>query len=395
MKLKKLPLIMMTIFGTSMAYGLEQDGLSGNGETGVFLNLDTSYVWDDNAFLIESNPVDDEILTLAPTISLLGKSGMNAYSVLYAGTFARYDEFDAADYDDHRVEGAFNFDINDSSQLDLNAAFRMAHDPIGTGGSEGSPTVSGQPDEFDELTYGGMYELGSNSSNFKGQVRAGMFDKEYTNNKANTFDRDYEMSSLGGTLFFNLSPDVALLVEMNYDDIEYNAIPNSNVSLDSEETSYQVGFEWAMGAKTTGYVKVGQTDKEFADSRREDEDSVSWDVAVSWSPKTYSKLTLGTSKRYNETNGFGNSVLTQSIDLGWQHSWSDRLTSTVTYSYVEDAMESTFREDDTNAYDLSVVYQMRRWLDLAFNASYTDRESNAVLISYDRTIYTISANIGL
>jgi hypothetical protein len=395
MSLKKLPLVMLTLLGASAAYGLEQNGLSGNGETGAFLNLDTSYDIDDNPFLIESNAVDDEILKLAPSISFIGKSGMNTYSVRYDGEFGRYSDFDAADYDDHTVGGAIDLDINDSSNLNLDASFGQLHDDVGTGGSEGSPTVSGQPDEYDLLTYGGEFELGADSSAFQGQVRANMFDKEYTNNKSNTFDRDHEMSTLGGTLFFNLSPDAALLFEANYDDIEYDAVPTSNVSLDSEETTIYVGFQWAIGAKTTGYVKVGQQDKEFSDSRRKDEDSVAWDVAVSWAPRTYSTFSLGTSKGFNETNGFGNSVLSQAIDLSWNHNWGDKLTTNVSYSYIEDEMASTFREDETNRFDLNAVYELRRWIDLEFNASFIDRDSNATLISYDREIYTISVNVGV
>lgn len=395
MKLKKLSLVMMTILGTSAAYGLEQNGLSGNGETGVFLNLDTSYDIDDNPFLIETNEVDDEILKFAPTISLIGKSGMNTYSVLYSGEFGRYDEFDAADYDDHNIEGAIDFDINDSSNLNLNAAFGQLHDDLGTGGSEGSPTLSGKPDEYDLLTYGGEFELGADSSAFQGQVRASMFDKEYTNNRTVTFDRDYEMSTVGGTLFFNLSPDAALLFEVNYDDIEYDQVPSSNVSLDSEETTYYVGFQWALTAKTTGYVKVGQQDKEFSSSSRSDEDDVAWDVAVSWAPRTYSTFTLGTKKEFNETNGFGDSVLSQSINLAWVHNWGEKLTTNVGYSYIEDEMGPTDREDETNQFDLNAVYELRRWIDLEFNASFIDRDSNANLISYDREIYTISVNVGI
>ena len=165
--------------------------------------------------------------------------------------------------------------------------------------------------------------------------------------------------------------------------------------MDSEETTIYVGFQWAIGAKTTGYVKVGQQDKEFSDSRRKDEDSVAWDVAVSWAPRTYSTFSLGTSKGFNETNGFGNSVLSQAIDLSWNHNWGDKLTTNVSYSYIEDEMASTFREDETNRFDLNAVYELRRWIDLEFNASFIDRDSNATLISYDREIYTISVNVGV
>jgi len=351
---------------------------------------------DDNPFLLSTDALEDDIWRVAPSIRLIGRGGMNTYSLTYDGEFGRYSDFDSEDYNDHNLTGLFEIDINQRSNLTLDAGFGQFHDDRGTGGSEGAQTPqSGVPDEFDLLSYGFQFELGGNDSTFQVRIRADVADKEYTNNRAVTFDRDKEETTYGGLIAYNLSSESAVLFEVVIGDLDYDSIPTTGFSLDSEETTYFVGFEWAIGAKTTGYIKVGQQEKNFDDPARQDQDDVSWDVAISWSPRTYSTLTLGSSKTFDETNGYGDAILSQIYDVAWRHEWNDNFVTNVRYSYTQDEHAPTSRDDETSRFDFNAVYSFRRWLDLEFNASFADRDSSAALIGYDRNIYTLSLNLGI
>ncbi|HIG44793.1 MAG: outer membrane beta-barrel protein [bacterium] len=395
MKLNRFLITLMALLGSFSVNALEQDGLSGNGATGVFLNLDTSYSVDDNVFLLSSSALDDSILRVSPSARFVGKSGMNTYSVLYNGEKAFYDNFDSESYYDQRLGGIVNFDFSGKTNLTLDASFADLHDDRGTGGSEGDQARAGEPDEYDLLKYGFDFKLGTNTSRFQGQVRADVADKEYTNNREVTFDRDFERTTYGGAVFYNLSTQSALLFEVIAGDIEYDSLPSTGFTLDSEETAYLVGFQWEIGAKTTGHVKVGQQDKKFDDPAREDQDGSSWNVAANWSPRTYTTFTLGTSRAFRETNGFGDDILSTSYDVSWQYVWNSRFLTNLKYAYIEDEEQPTARVDETNRFDFNAVYNFRRWMDIEFDAAFADRKSNATLIPYDRTIYTLSVNLGI
>ena len=88
-----------------------------------------------------------------------------------------------------------------------------------------------------------------------------------------------------------------------------------------------------MGSNGEDYrsVLVGQVEKKFDDPARPDFSGPNWEVAVRWSPRTYSHFDLST-ERYTEEpiDLLGDVTDTEIYSLGWSHEWNDRLESILT-----------------------------------------------------------------
>lgn len=381
---------------TTNTFALEQHGTSGNGETGFFFNLDVGYQWDDNLFLTNTNESDDTRLTVTPAVRFTGKSGANTFNLGYSGEYGRYNDFDDDDFDDHRFTVDADIDINERSNLNLDAVMMRGHDPRGTGGSEGAQFQSPEPDEYDQSRFGARYEVGSAGSKFKVRLRGSITDKSYRNNELFTADREYDTTSRGGTVLWNLTGDTSLLFEVSQDEIVYDEEPQFALEiLDSEETSFLVGAEWDITGRTDGFLKVGHQQKKFDAVGRDEQNGTTWDVGINYQIRSYSVLRITARQSYEETNGTGDAIDRVSYGVDWNHGWTDRLSTSVGYQTMEDTLDPSPREDEVDTVTMRAKYQFRPWMDVTLGATLSDRDSDSRAINYEREIYTLTLNLGI
>jgi len=156
-----------------------------------------------------------------------------------------------------------------------------------------------------------------------------------------------------------------------------------------------VGMAWAATAKTSGEIKVGGYQRDHKESYSDDKDGFHWEVNLLWNPRTYSSLELGTRRLSRETYGEGDYIDSARYETNWNHIWSHRVTSQVSFQYDNDAYIGSPREDKWYKGGASVDYSLRRWVDLNAGYRYEKRSSSEDNLSYDRNVFFFGFRMSL
>ena len=240
------------------------------------------------------------------------------------------------------------------------------------------------------------YTYGAKSS--KGRVRVGgkLTEHDYQNFDQYTQYRSRDQYDYDGTFFWKIGPKTDFLIEARYADVEYDREnPSLRGSLDSEEYNYFVGVAWEATAKTSGSLRLGAFDRDYDSDFRSDDDGFSWEVDVTYMPRTYSSFNLE-SKRYSEeTNGLGNAVDSNMTTVAWNHDWNSRSSTKVSFGGGQEDYTGSNRSDDIYDIDASYTYAFRRWVDLGLGYRLEDRDSDISRFDYTRNEVYVEAKLSL
>lgn len=352
----------------------------------VIPQISTQVGYDDNIYATETAEKSSTKVILNPSVQFKAEQGLNEYSVNYDIVRGSYQDSSADNYTDHELSGRAYFDFNIRNRLELLAGYLKTHEERGSGLNQGTNATSNDvPIEYHVNSAQATYEFGGKEA--KGRIRlvAGVQDRQYDNFRTQTESKDRQKISTSATFYYRVMPKTSLLFEVSNEDIDYDL---STVTLDSNERKYLLGATWDATAKTSGTFKFGYAEKDFDSAAREDSDGLSWELAMRWSPKSYSVVDVATSKEAEETDGTGNYIDTTTLDLQWTHAWSDLWRTRVYYGVSNDEYVSSAREDDQLSYGVGVDYDMRRWLNFGVDYIYSERESNQANLNYEKnTVY--------
>lgn len=348
---------------------------------------------DDNIYSTETNRVDSVITVLNPSVQVVLEKDLDIYSVNYGVKQGIYDYDSADNYTDHDLTAQAYLDFNIRNRLELLARYFKTHEDRGTGLNQGAnATANNAPVEYHVNTLSAKYGFGGLNAKGRIEVAAKIDDREYDNFRSQTEAKDRKSVSTSATFYYRVMPKTSLLFEVSHEDIDYDL---ASVTLDSTETEYLMGATWDATAKTTGIFKIGYAEKDFASASREDDDGISWELAMQWAPRTYSVVKFTTSKEEEETDGTGNYIDTTSWNVDWEHDWTDRVISRVSYGQSDSEYVTSTREDENTNFGMGVTYKMRRWLDFGLDYSYLDRDSNVANTDYDKNMiyFTVQGSL--
>jgi hypothetical protein len=346
--------------------------------------LNAGYQYDNNIFSEASNASGSGIFTIAPAVKFLLDDGINNYQLdvgAESGTF-----LDSSD--DNYVSGSLGFtahiEPSSQSRFDLALEANNESEPRGTGLTEGLGDSIDEPllynDQLAELTY----EYGSLASSGRIAVMGRYYNKNYTNFTDITQFRSYNQSTLGSTFFYTSNASTDAFFEIKVGVIKYDAI--NLVSRDSDVYTALVGIKWEATALTSGSFKIGQEQKKFSDSSRENFKGISWEGNVNWKPLTYTTVTLETSRSAKEPDLQGDYIGESSYGVNWEHEWNEKITSTLNFSYIREDYTGFERLDKSNNLYVDVNYEFKRWVDVLLYIAYTDQNSTSDNIVYDKTV---------
>lgn len=353
------------------------------GNLQIIPTLGISATEDDNIFRNQFNEFESTIYNYRPRILTTLDSGPNNFTLDLAADKGEYVETEEDDYTDWNATLAAHVELNANNAIDLNYRFNDAHEFRGTGFSQGD-NIPVLPDEYEETRLGGTYTLGNNESLGRVELSIGSYEKDYTNNFVLTQFRERQDDYWGGAFYYNLSPRTSLLLEYRNREIEYGATLAGTVPLDSEEEYVFVGIEWEASAATTGSLRIGRGEKQFADSRQSESDLPSVEGDITWSPVDYSTVTFYASQLFDETQGFGNAIERTTTGVTWIHEWSSRFSSNININKSQEDHLGSLRNDDYDTFSLGFTYSAARWLDVGLDIGREDRQSNAPGLTMDR-----------
>ena len=363
----------------------------------VFPGLDLTFLHDDNLTNADVNEIDTFGWKVEPSLLYEQTSNRSRFAADWRLDAGFYEDSSEDDYVDNFVSGIFEYQPTNRFSSALKADFKDSHDPRGTGRAEGE--LVGAQQDFDEWHSFGVegnlsYGLEEGKARLEGDV--GYTTKEYDNNRASTFVRDRDDTYGAARFFYRLAPNTDFVLEGRLADHTYDQTATGVASLDSFVYRVLAGVTWEATAKTTGYVKAGYIEKDFDDGTREDGDDFTWEIGITWEPRSYSIVNLSSSRDFQETNGAGNFIQKDNfITADWTHYWQERLSTTVNFSYTEDTFDPTTREDKLTNAGVKLNYELRRWLTVSGGYRYDERNSNSNAFDYERNIFELMVSITL
>lgn len=266
-------------------------------------SLGIEAVDDSNIFQSAIDERSSNIWKLKPSLLMRLEPARSRVEFTYGGDYGWYDESSDDDYTDHTLEAGAYLLLGGRSGLDLVASIEDTHENRGTGLTQGfdpdSVVFPQEPDRYTTEQLLARYTYGVSHTRAFATLEGRTENLTYKNNRARTqqFDRDDNYGQV--TFGVRVRPKTSLQLRVQARDIEYDNFRPSGVNPDSRENRYLVGVVWEATAKTTGTVLIGQVEKNFADPARPNFSGPNWEVAISWSPRTYSHFDLST-ERYTE-----------------------------------------------------------------------------------------------
>lgn len=345
---------------------------------------------DDNLFLSHTNEKSSDLTIFNPGFQLQARRQDALYKLSADAVNGAYRSSSRDDYLDRRIRGSGEWVLSNSAGLRLGLNSDYLRDPRG---STNRPTGN-EPDTYRDNGANVLFAYGANDAKGRIELAGETAQKRYRNNRLFTEAADRDTDNLRGTAFFRVMPRTSLLFEVSQFKYDYTL---GSSTLDSKENRYMAGVTWEATTATSGTVKIGSLKKDFRSSLRDDFSGSTWEVAVQWSPMTYSKVDLYSQKTIYEATGIGDFVLTKRSGVVWKHDWSTALSSTASYYHAQDDFlgAGSSRKDRINALGFKVNYKLGRVLTLGADYTYTDRDSNIPDFRYKRNQLMFTAGAAM
>ena len=353
----------------------------------------------DNIYLQENNPTSSWIYLVRPAVTAQMQDRSNLYRLSYDGEAAWYQEDSANDRNDY-YDQTFSGDVYilpaERWIATAYASYALLHEDRGTGLTEGEiGNVIPKPVEYDQSDVGGTIEYGSGVGRIN--FNAHYMDREYTNFKQFTRTRDVEEIRLGTTFFYPIAPRTDILLDYSHSDFNYpNAFENLP-ALDSTENTIQAGVEWEITPNMTSRAQAGGTQKKFEDSERDEWSGLTWTLSLLMQPTELDTVTITGQKAPEETSLQGDFINRESLTTTWDHSWSDRVDTSLSGTVARERYEQSIDDRDDYIYNVTARanYAFRRWVNTYVSYSYDNKDSNADNLSYEQNAFMIGVDLSL
>lgn len=348
--------------------------------------------YDDNFRAAETREESSMVSTIAPTLAIGADNGKLKLDARYTANHETYHSSRKDDNTDHILSANAQADFDARNRLRLNAGYRKIEETA-------TADQKVENDRFNTTNIGGTYTYGADSA--AGQLRLGLnHDRLRYDNGINPVDgnrlnadKERDSNAYAGTFLYRVAPKTQAVLEGRYTQYEYV----SNSALDSNNKALLLGAEWEATAFTTGSLRIGRERKEFDIASKGRASTGMWEAAVTWSPLTYSSLTLNTRAGFDEGSDGADSIETRATTLAWNHTWSERISSNLSYTRSDQEFDRPLnpREDTLDTISLGLSYKLRRWLDVGVGYKYTENDSTQPGKSYQRNLYGVTLDASL
>lgn len=390
----KLAIVSVLAFASTELLAVDPQSIQTESGFDITPLLSTGLKYDNNIASTSSNETDSWILSLVPSIRAVLDDGVSKTELSAAAFNGSYFDSSSDNFTDVLLGALFDTSLSEQGKINLKADLVWGHEDRGTGITEGLNTNQDHPTRFNTQTASGYYEYGSTKAPARVRLGTKYYNKDYMNQREVTQYRDYD-SLLGGiNFYYDTRSGTAAVLQSSVEDISYD-FTDPEAPRDSRDTHVKVGAEWQITAITSGDAKIGYQNKKFDDSSREDFSGLAWTINANWSPLTYTNFNLGTGRRAKDPLQDGDYVKETTFDLGWTHNWTESVQTQLRFNRMEEDYVGVSRKDEGDSYTASVKYAFRRFIDITFFSTVTDKTSSVPGIEFDRTITGLSFDFSL
>lgn len=373
------------------------------GEAKFIPTLDVNVTTDSNIRASNAFKQSATIANIAPKLLLEADTRNSAYQLEYKANHRQYNGDYSDSLTDHGLaaRGILDFDIRNRLKLEATHDRRES--------IENPASLTQLASRVGSTGLGADYFFGAPDAMFNAEFGAKMNLIRSTDNEVATKGIDRDFKQLNASLLYRVSPKTQLELEGRLGETSY--IESASKVKDSTQHAVLAGVRWEATAQTTGRAKAGYEQRK-TDLRTTERPS--WEVAIDWAPLTYSTFTLSSQQatqdgtlasqlnpitNTNNQTGF-TAIQSARHSVNWTHGWSDRFKSTVSYArveeqFVQDLNGASDRTDTFNQTSLVLTYALRRWVDLKAGYTYSDRDSNTALRTFDRHQVLLGVSMSL
>ena len=326
--------------------------------------------YDDNVFATQSDKQSSGKLEIIPELNFIANRHDSAYSFGLALNSATYYSVDFIDYVNWNINGAINEVFNSRNRLDVTLE-------VGTYTEDKSFEGQSSLPEYDGIDAGILYGFGAKSARLSFDIYADYFDKSYDSANQSKSTEDIK---IGGTGYIRVATATKALLEIRSSDIAYVNDSTSDVEV---STAY-IGVTWDATAKTTGFVKVGAQNQSRVNG--DDKTDLSWEVGVTWEPRTYSSFEFSTEQAFGLDSQSGDYSFYTEVGAAWTHGWTPLFDTKLGARYKDEdllAGTTTALPVGTNYLSrefvevgLDLTYDLNRWSELTGGYTYSDRSAS-------------------
>ena len=398
-----LSMLILSITGHANLYAQQYEEAASIefGGFDIVPTVDLGINYDDNLTQTNAQKIDSWSRLVSPNVTFQTQFAANTFQLGYRLRNESFFSSQADNYTDHFLLADLALEFNVRHRLDTSIEFEDGHDQRGSNFSIGSGQNLSEPDQYKQFQFDAIYSYGAFNADGRLEAKFNLRELNYDINTPRYRARDRQMATLSGTFYYRVGATLDATFDLRRTDIDYRFALNALNPLDSVVHEYLVGLKWEATAKTSGFVKIGYEEKDFASSSREDFSGFDWAAGVTWQPTEYASIDFVTSADTDETNGEGNFIRGRTHSVDWRHEWLRRLRSSVRIGWNDNRYEGQLidgfdiRSDDNFSFRMAGYYQFRRWLNFEVSYRYSQRDSNRNAIEFDRNQLMFNALITL
>jgi hypothetical protein len=342
----------------------------------------TALGFNDNVALSQNSRISSMFLSLSPSVAVGLEGALHRYYLVYRGNYGNYTSSSIDNFADHNIALSASDDWTTRFRTSFLYDYGRGHIPRGTTGD-----VTSDPVRYDTQTVRGTASYGAPGAQGRADGSVTYTQLRYVTARELTAIRDYDQLELGGTFYYRVAPRTRAVLQVTHADITH---PN-DATFDSTENRYLVGVTWEALTKTEGTVRVGYMTKTFDNPALGDFSGPTYEAVIRWSPRTYSVVEAAARRVFGESVSTGSTfVVANRATLSWSHAWSERLQSTVGYTYGKLDQHGLERTDTYQNFALKGSYALQRSLRLGAEYRRDSRDSNLDGFNYRRNLTLVT-----
>jgi hypothetical protein len=353
---------------------------------GLLLNADLSVKSDTN-ITRTGDKTSDTSATFSPQLQFLSRLGQHQFVFDYQGYFTTYNDQAQYNYNDHllNLDALFDHSERINSQFSFGYQNRVEE----PGSNNAQTQLNTDFNQLTRKTANAKLYYGTPASSGQLVLALAHNQRRYTNNQQSY--RDVDRNQLTGTFFYRIAPKTRLLFEASTARLDY--LPGTGVAAPtSDENLYLAGVEWDATAITSGSFKVGYQQKDYADSRFNDIDGLSYFLDMLWQPNTYTRITIGAKRTTQESaeQDIGGFIST-GYSLALEHALSAR--THLNGRYTQNESDLSFAQDRTDKHKgvtVGITHSLRTWLDIKLHYRHVARQSNNAIYDFSSDAVELS-----
>jgi len=358
----------------------------------IYPSLTVSEVYDDNVFATDNNTDDDLITVIEPQVRAESNFSRHRLGFAAGSEVALHINEEDEDYQDFYVSTDGRLDITRQNFVDAEVQFARGHD------SRDDPEDEGDRDELDLFNrYGGELSFTQlfNRLNFRitGRTsRTAYEDSDEADRDRNVYD------ALLRTGFF-VSPRINTFIEGRYNiEKRDRSTDFGGVDRDSEGWGVAAGAEVDLTNLLVGEFSIGYRQQMFDEDDFDDEDGISYDVDLTWTPTLLTTVGLRGGADFRPTTSSGSgaeSNFRSAAGVGVQHELLRNVRLGADFDYVHDDFSGIDRADDTIYVGGGASYLLNRNFSIDAGYTFSKRWSDDEDEEFDRNLVRIGVTARL